>query len=141
MCLIISTRRSWRWPSYDKNYAVFWKRFTKNKNLYRGYYITNYTYNDGWNYPTTLKIRKTSYYYPNKKIHDIGAGCIHVYRSRQQGEYPVICQKTDLIAVGQDDDLAFKKVYVPINSLYSNKEFKKLTEIEILNSVKYFLTL
>ena len=109
MCLHV-VKKKIKWPK--SGYKVFWKRFSHSFGDLKGYYQSSYHYNQGWNYPTTLKV--------DHNYNIISGGCLHVTVQKPQRDYtpkyyPVICHKNDLIAFGDDNDAAFKKIYIPKN--------------------------
>jgi hypothetical protein len=130
MCLYIDPHGKIKWPKYGKGFKIFWKRFNISYKKLLGYCQTDYTFNQGWNYPTTLYVEKTG--------DIVYGGCFHVLASRCDNpprydySLPVICHKADLIAIGTSNDIAFKKIYIP-NFLHYVDKRKNLS-----NSSRYY---
>lgn len=139
MCLYIDNSQKITWPKYGKGFKVFWKKFYFYGSRITGYYQVSYSYNHGWNFPTTLYVDKS------KKI--ISGGCFHVYTNRYVNMYtkiinpellPVICHKDDLIALGSHNDAVFKKIYIPKYDYdkYKNNDYTKMDSRDMFRMYK-----
>lgn len=119
MCLTVHKNKKHKIKFGKTGYRIFWKKIEIWQDVrgvvLRGWYNTEYCYNRGWNYPTTLTIQTEI----NGNEIDYHGGCLHVsINKNDHNHYPVICHKNDLIA-NNDKEAVFKKIFIP-NETYQH---------------------